>query len=398
MDKKEHYDFLIIGSGLYGAFFNYLAKKCGKTCLILEKRPHIGGNLYTPIKDNIPIHAYGAHIFHTDDKLLWDFVSNMCGEMIPFVNSPIANYKGEIYNLPFNMNTFSKMFDESDPNKVKQIIQKEIHEINKSGIIEPTNLEEQAKLLVGNTIYTKLIKDYTEKQWGRSCNQLDKDIIKRLPIRYTYDNNYFNDKYQGIPLDGYNKLIENLIGDTEVRLNVDYNNDDVVLEYENKYDYLIYTGPIDAYFNYRYGALEWRSVKFDIEKLNTSNYQGNAVVNYTSHNEPYTRIIEHKFFNIHKKETINSDITYISKEYSIEWTGNCDPYYPINNEKNNEILNKYLDCAKQHKSLLIAGRLGKYKYFDMDDTLIECLKDFDNFCKLNNIDTGYDNVFNMLKY
>ena len=362
---ENKYDFVIVGSGLFGATFNYLARQFGFSCIIIEKRAHLGGNIYTPIIDGIPIHQYGAHIFHTHRKDIWDFVCNKC-EMIPFINSPIAIYKDEVYNLPFNMNTFSKLFGVITPEEAKRKIEEEIKE---AGITEPKNLEEQAISLVGRTIYEKLIKEYTEKQWGRDCKELDPSIIKRLPVRFSYDNNYFNDLYQGIPKGGYNELIKNLIGDTEV-ITADY------LEDKQKFDAMgnrvIYTGPIDAYFNYSEGLLEWRRVEFKTYKYDCQNYQGNAVLNYTSHDKPFTRTIEHKFFD-RTGEGFNSDVTYVSEEYSSEWKPGQEPYYPINNEKNMETLNKYKALAANEKNVIFGGRLGEYKYYDMDDTIINAM-------------------------
>ena len=362
---ENKYDFVIVGSGLFGATFNYLARKHGFSCIIIEKRPHLGGNVYTPIIDGIPIHQYGAHIFHTHRKDIWDFVCDRC-EMVPFINSPIAIYKDEVYNLPFNMNTFSKLFGVITPEEAKRKIEEEIKE---AGITEPKNLEEQAISLVGRTIYEKLIKEYTEKQWGRDCKELDPSIIKRLPVRFSYDNNYFNDLYQGIPKGGYNELIKNLIGDTEV-ITADY------LEDKQRFDALgrrvVYTGPIDAYFNYSEGLLEWRRVEFKTHRYDCQNYQGNAVLNYTSHDKPFTRTIEHKFFD-RTGDGFNSNITYVSEEYSSEWTPGQEPYYPVNNEKNMETLNKYKALAANEKNVIFGGRLGEYKYYDMDDTIINAM-------------------------
>ena len=362
---ENKYDFVIVGSGLFGATFNYLARQFGFSCIIIEKRAHLGGNIYTPIIDGIPIHQYGAHIFHTHRKDIWDFVCDKC-EMVPFINSPIAIYKDEVYNLPFNMNTFSKLFGVITPEEAKRKIEEEIKE---AGITEPKNLEEQAISLVGRTIYEKLIKEYTEKQWGRDCKELDPSIIKRLPVRFSYDNNYFNDLYQGIPKGGYNDLIKNLIGDTEV-INADY------LEDKQKFDAMgrrvVYTGPIDAYFNYSEGLLEWRRVEFKTYKYDCQNYQGNAVLNYTSHDKPFTRTIEHKFFD-RTGVGFDSNVTYVSEEYSSEWEPGQEPYYPVNNEKNMETLNKYKALAANEKNVIFGGRLGEYKYYDMDDTIINAM-------------------------
>lgn len=372
MENKK-YDFLIVGSGLFGATFNYLARQHGYSCIIVEKRSHIGGNVYTPIVEGIPIHQYGAHIFHTHRKDIWDFVCDKC-EMVPFVNSPIAIYKDEVYNLPFNMNTFSKLFGIITPVEAKRKIEDEIKE---AGIVEPKNLEEQAISLVGRTIYEKLIKEYTEKQWGRDCKELDPSIIKRLPVRFSYDNNYFNDLYQGIPKGGYNELIKNLIGDTEV-ITADYLAEKQTFDAMGKT--VVYTGPIDAYFNYSEGLLEWRRVEFKTHRYICQNYQGNAVLNYTSHDKPFTRMIEHKFFD-QTGDGFNSDVTYVSEEYSSEWTPGQEPYYPVNNEKNMETLNKYKILAANEKNVIFGGRLGEYKYYDMDDTIMNAMDSFYSLIK-----------------
>lgn len=356
------YDYLIVGSGLYGAVCaNELTKK-GYKCLIIEKRSHIGGNIYTENKENINVHKYGAHIFHTHDKNIWDYVNSFV-EFNNYVNSPIAIYKDELYNLPFNMNTFSKLFKIKTPEEAMCKIEEEK---KKYHIKEPKNLEEQAIKLVGETIYEKLIKGYTAKQWGKHCTELPSFIIKRLPVRFTYDNNYFNDRYQGIPLGGYTKLIEKLIGKTDVKLNEDY--------FLNKNQYkdipnIIYTGPIDQYFDYSLGTLEYRTVYFEDELLNQSNYQGNAVVNYTEFEVPYTRIIEHKHFEFN-----TSDKTIISKEYSKQWTKEDEPYYPMNDEKNTSLFNKYNELSKKENKVHFGGRLAQYKYYDMDDVIIEAFK------------------------
>lgn len=368
MENKK-YDFLIVGSGLFGATFNYLAKQQGYSCLIVERRNHRGGNLYTPLVNDIPLHQYGAHIFHTHIREIWEFVCDKC-EMVPFINSPIAVYKDEVYNLPFNMNTFSKLFNIVTPKQAQDAINKEIVE---SGITNPTNLEEQAISLVGKTIYQKLIKEYTEKQWGRDCKDLDKDIIKRLPVRMSYDNNYFNDLYQGIPKGGYNTLIDNLIGDTEVMLNTDFiKNRKELSELAN---YIIYTGPIDEYFDFCFGPLEWRRVEFNNVIYDVQNYQGNAVVNYTSHDVPYTRVIEHKFFD-RTGSGFNNNCTIVSEEYSTEWMPGQEPYYPINNQRNSALLATYQELAANHPNVIFAGRLGAYKYFDMDDTIMNAIEEF----------------------
>lgn len=370
----KKYDFIIIGSGLFGLTFNYLARKQNFSCLIIERRSHLGGNIYTPKMNNIAIHQYGAHIFHTNNKDVWEFVSSLC-EMNNFINSPIANYKGEIYNLPFNMNTFSKIFQISTPDEAKQKIENEIHKLN---IITPSNLEEQALSMVGETVYKKLIKEYTEKQWGKNCKELDPSIIKRLPLRFTYDNNYFNDIYQGIPKGGYNELIKNLILDTEIIFDDYLNNKEY---YNSLGKYIIYTGPIDEYFNFSEGVLEWRSLDFKIKKYNIQNFQGNAVVNYTSHDVPYTRTIEHKFFDI-TSDAFNENFTYITEEYPIKWTIGKEPFYPIYSNENLSKLERYRDLIKTEGKVFFGGRLGEYKYYDMDVTIIKAMELYKNISKL----------------
>lgn len=354
----EQYDYLLVGSGLYSGVFAYFAKKSGKKCLVVEKRNHIGGNIYCENIEGINIHKYGAHIFHTSNKEVWSFVNSLA-EFNRYTNSPVANYKGEMYNLPFNMNTFSKMWNISTPDEAKKMIEKQKAVIDG----EPQNLEEQAIKLVGTDIYEKLVKGYTEKQWGRSCTELPAFIIKRLPVRYTYDNNYFNDNYQGIPIGGYNVLIERLFEDCDIELNVDY------LENREHYnelvDTVVYTGAIDAYYDYQLGKLEYRSLKFETEILDKDNYQGVAVVNYTDRETPYTRIIEHKHF-----EFGTQDKTVITKEYPSDWEEGMEPYYPINNEKNQSLYQKYVELSKkEQKRVLFGGRLGEYKYYDMDKVI-----------------------------
>lgn len=371
VETNKHYDFLIVGSGLFGATFNYFAQKKGYSCLVIEKRNHIGGNVYCENVSNIPVHKYGAHIFHTSDKDVWDLVSDNC-TMVPFINSPIAivyeDGHNVAYNLPFNMNTFSKMFNVVTPEEVNNAIDKEVAEC---GITNPTNLEEKAISLVGKTIYNKLIKGYTEKQWGRKCTDLPADIITRLPVRYTYDNNYFNDTYQGIPKGGYNELIDNLFKGADIVLNTDFNtNREYWLSKANK---VIYTGPIDAFFDYSLGKLEWRSVMFKNAVYDVQNMQGNAVYNYTDHHQLYTRSIEHKFFD-RLGEGFNQPKTIVSYEYSQEWNDSAEPYYPINNDTNNQLLNKYLELVDNMDNIYFCGRLGRYKYYDMDDTIIEAKK------------------------
>lgn len=357
----KKYDFLIVGSGLFGATFAHEAVKRGKRVLVIERRGHIGGNIYTEKQEGIDVHKYGAHIFHTSNKRVWDYVNSLV-EFNNFVNSPVANYNGEMYNLPFNMNTFAKMFGISTPAQARAIIEKQKSEI--AG--EPQNLEEQAISLVGRDVYTKLIKGYTEKQWGRDCKELPSFIIKRLPVRYTYDNNYFNDRYQGIPCEGYTALIERLLDGAEVLLNTDFLKDrEKYLEAAGK---CIYTGPIDEYFGYSLGKLEYRSLRFETELLDEENYQGVAVVNYTEREIPYTRIIEHKHFNFGTQPK-----TVITREYPTDWEEGMEPYYPVNNEKNDTLYAKYAEAA-QKEGIYFGGRLAQYKYYDMDDTVEAALR------------------------
>ena len=352
------YDYLIVGSGLYGAVFAHEMKKKGKKCLVIDKREHIGGNIYCEDVEGIHVHKYGAHIFHTSNKAIWDYI-NQFAEFNNYVNSPIAKYKDELYNLPFNMNTFSKMWNISRPAEAQEIIKNQIEDLN---ITEPKNLEEQALSLVGRDVYEKLIKGYTEKQWGRDCKDLPAFIIRRLPLRFTYNNNYFNDRYQGIPIGGYTEIIEKLLEGTPVELGVTYR------EFTEKHgkvaDKILYTGMIDEYFDYKLGVLEYRSVRFEEERLEEENYQGNAVVNYTDREVPYTRIIEHKHF-----EFGTQPFTIISREYSSEWKKGDEPYYPINNEKNNALYEQYCKLAEQEADVIFGGRLGGYKYYDMDKVI-----------------------------
>lgn len=348
------YDYLIVGSGLFGSVFAYEAKKQGKKCLVVERRSHIGGNIYCEQKDGINIHKYGAHIFHTSNKTVWDYI-NQFAEFNNYINSPVANYKGEIYNLPFNMNTFSKMWEIRTPQEAEQIISEQRQVITG----EPQNLEEQAISLVGTDIYTKLIKGYTEKQWGRKCTELPAFIIKRLPVRYTYDNNYFNDRYQGIPIGGYNQIIERMLEGMDVELNCDFN---ICFDKDQKIaEKVIYTGAIDEYFNYELGHLEYRSLKFETEKLEQENCQGVAVMNYTDRETPYTRIIEHKHFEFGKQA-----VTYITKEYPQEWKPGEEAYYPVNDDKNQKLYEQYKELADKETNIIFGGRLGEYKYYDMD--------------------------------
>jgi len=371
------YDYLIVGAGLYGAVFAERARKAGKTVLVLDKRDTIAGNVYTEDVEGIKVHKYGAHIFHTNDKKVWDYVQRFA-TFNRFTNSPVANYKGELYSLPFNMYTFNEMWGVVTPEEAAAKIEEQKAE---AGITEPRNLEEQAISLVGKDIYEKLIKGYTEKQWGRDCKDLPAFIIKRLPVRLTFDNNYFNALYQGIPVGGYTKMVANMLGDAEVRLGVDY------LVNKNEYDALadtiIYTGAIDAYFNYKLGNLEYRSVCFENELLDSPNFQGNAAVNYTDRETPWTRIIEHKWFEFGKDENGN-DIpkTVISREYSSEWKPGDEPYYPVNDEKNGKLYQKYKKLAEEEnkrletegKRIIFGGRLGEYKYYDMDQVIARALE------------------------
>lgn len=358
----------MVGAGLFGATFAQQAKLHGKTALVIDKRNHIAGNIYTEKIEGVNVHKYGAHIFHTNNKAVWDYVHQFA-TFNSFVNSPLANYKGELYSLPFNMYTFNKMWNVVSPNQAYEIIEKQRGEVNG----EPQNLEQQAISLVGRDIYEKLIKGYTEKQWGRKCTQLPAFIIKRLPVRFTYDNNYFNALYQGIPIGGYTKMVSNMLSGIEVRLGVDY------LANKKEYDSLaqkvIYTGAIDAYFDYSLGYLEYRSIRLENEIMNIPNFQGNAVVNYTDENTPWTRIIEHKWFEFGKDENNNQlPNTVISREYSCEWGAGDEPYYPVNDDKNNKLFLEYQDLASKEKNVVFCGRLGEYKYYDMDRVVESALK------------------------
>ena len=364
----KKYDYLVVGAGLYGSIFAREATNKGYKCLVIDKRPNVGGNVYTEKIEGINVHKYGAHIFHTNNKEVWDYLNQFC-QFNRFTNSPVANYKGELYSLPFNMYTYNRMWGVITPEEAE----KKIEEQRKEIIGEPKNLEEQAISLVGRDIYEKLVKGYTEKQWGRDCRELPSFIIKRLPVRMTFDNNYFNALYQGIPIGGYTKMIENILEDIEVRLNIDYlvNKKELDLLAET----IVYTGPIDAYFNYCLGTLEYRSVRFETEVLNTPNYQGNAAVNYTDRETPYTRIIEHKWFEFGKDEDGNDlPKTVISREYSSEWIKGDEPYYPVNDEKNNTLYMQYKELAEQEENVLFGGRLGEYKYYDMDATVASVLE------------------------
>ena len=362
MDKK--YDYLIVGSGLFGAIFAYEAKKRGKECLVIERRDHIAGNIYCENVHGINVHKYGAHIFHTSNRAVWDYI-NQFAEFNNYINSPVAVYKDELYNLPFNMNTFSKMWGIKTPAEAQAIIEKQKAEYN---ITEPKNLEEQALSLIGKDVYEKLIKGYTEKQWGRSCTELPAFIIKRLPVRYTYDNNYFNDRWQGIPIGGYTEIIKKMLAGIDVLTSTSFE------DYKAAHDIsdmrIVYTGNIDEYFGYKYGALQYRTVRFETEYMpDTDNYQGNAVMNYTEREVPYTRVIEHRHF-----EKCDAKGTVVSKEFSSEWSVGIEPYYPINNDENNALHKKYEQLALQEKNVIFGGRLGKYKYYDMDEVIEAALQ------------------------
>ena len=361
--QMKKYDYLIVGAGLYGAVMAYELGKKGKSCLVIDRRDHIAGNIYCEDIEGIHVHKYGAHIFHTSDKKIWDYV-NQFAEFNNYINSPVAVYKDELYNLPFNMNTFSKMWGIRTPQEAKDIIEKQKKE---TGITEPKNLEEQALFLVGRDIYEKLVKGYTEKQWGRKCTELPAFIIKRLPCRFIYDNNYFNDRYQGIPIGGYTPIVEKMLAGAEVRTGVDFfefrkENPDIA-------EKIIFTGQIDEYFGYELGALEYRSVRFETEVLDCENYQGNAVVNYTEREVPYTRVIEHKHFEFGTQPG-----TVITREYPADWAEGMEPYYPINDEKNQNLYQKYKELADKEERVLFGGRLAEYKYYDMDKVIESAFK------------------------
>ena len=367
MQSNPQYNYLIVGAGLFGATFAHLANKQGKRCLVIDKRPHTGGNIYCEKIDGINVHKYGAHIFHTSDKEVWDFVNSI----VPFnryTNSPVAQAPdGKLYNLPFNMNTFYRMWGVKTPEEAQTKLDEQrkeaIEKMKAEGITEPRNLEEQALTLIGKDIYEQLIKGYTEKQWGRKCTELPAFIIRRLPVRMTFDNNYFNDSYQGIPIGGYNKLIDGLLNDVEVKLNTDFFADRE--KWESVADKIVFTGKIDEYYNYRFGKLEYRTVRFETETLNEANHQGNAVVNYTSAEVPYTRIIEHKHFETFGNAVYVNPVTVISREYSTEWRDGMEPFYPVNDSKNQDIYEKYHQLANQETRIIFGGRLAEYKYYDM---------------------------------
>ena len=369
---SAHYDYLIVGAGLFGATFAYHAKQAGKTCLVIDKRPHLGGNVYCELQEGIHVHTYGAHIFHTSNKEVWDFVNRL----VPFnryTNCPVANYKGELYNLPFNMNTFYQMWGTRTPEEAAARINEQIEDW-KLKIVdrEPANLEEQALLLVGRDIYEKLIKGYTEKQWGRPCTELPAFIIRRLPLRFVFDNNYFNDPYQGIPTEGYNALIEKLLEGIDTKVNYDFLAHRE--ELKSLAEKIVYTGPIDQFYDYQFGKLEYRTVCFETEVIDTPNYQGNAVINYTDRETPYTRIIEHKHFESFGQAVYENPKTVISREFSVEWQPGMEPYYPVNDDRNAALYQQYKLLAEKEKKVLFGGRLAEYKYYDMAPTIEQAMK------------------------
>ena len=391
----KKYDYLIVGSGLFGATFAHLAHKQGKTCLVIDKRPHLGGNIYCETIEGINVHKYGAHIFHTSNKEVWDFV-NAIVEFNRYTNSPVANYKGKLYNLPFNMNTFYQMWGVTTPEEAQAKIDEQkaeaVAKMKADGVSEPRNLEEQAQVLIGKDIYERLIKGYTEKQWGRKCTDLPAFIIKRLPVRLIFDNNYFNDKYQGIPIGGYNKLIDGLLEGIDTMTSVDFFADNIQKLAENKEssqkaglikdcwqeiaEKLVFTGKIDQFYDYQFGKLNYRTVRFEQEIIDCPNYQGNAVVNYTEREVPYTRVIEHKHFEMFGAEVYNCPKTVISKEYSTEWKDGMEPYYPVNDKENSELYAQYKNLADQEKDVIFGGRLAEYKYYDMAPIIEKALAMF----------------------
>ena len=373
------YDYLIVGAGLFGATFAYFARKQGKRCLVIDKRPHAGGNIYCEQTEGINVHKYGAHIFHTQNEKVWQFVNSLV-KFNRYTNSPVANYKGKLYNLPFNMNTFYQMWGTITPqdakNKIEEQRQEALNKMKQEGVEEPRNLEEQAQLLIGKDIYNTLIKGYTEKQWGRKCNELPPFIIKRLPVRFVYDNNYFNDTYQGVPVGGYNQLINALLLDVEVRINTDYfANKDAFNAMANK---VVFTGKIDEYYDYCFGQLDYRTVIFEQEIHEMANYQGNAVVNYTEREIPFTRVIEHKHFECFGAEVEKNPKTVISKEYSTEWKTGMEPYYPVNDDKNNALYLRYKALADKETDVIFGGRLAEYKYYDMAPIIEKVMRMFEN--------------------
>ena len=373
------YDYLIVGAGLFGATFAYFARKQGKRCLVIDKRPHTGGNIYCEQTEGINVHKYGAHIFHTQSEKVWQFVNSLV-KFNRYTNSPVANYKGKLYNLPFNMNTFYQMWGTITPqdakNKIEEQRQEALNKMKQEGVEEPRNLEEQAQLLIGKDIYNALIKGYTEKQWGRQCNELPPFIIRRLPVRFVYDNNYFNDTYQGVPIGGYNQLINALLLDIEVRINTDYfANKEAFNAMANK---VVFTGKIDEYYDYCFGQLDYRTVIFEQEIHEMANYQGNAVVNYTEREIPFTRVIEHKHFECFGAEVEKNPKTVISKEYSTEWKIGMEPYYPVNDDKNNSLYLRYKALADKETNVIFGGRLAEYKYYDMAPIIEKVMRMFEN--------------------
>lgn len=376
------YDFLIVGAGLYGCVFAHELKKLGKKCLVIDKRAHLGGNVYCEETEGINVHKYGAHIFHTSNKKVWSYVNDIV-EFNRYTNSPVARYKNELYNLPFNMNTFAQMWGVKTPDEAQKKLDEQkadaLASMKAAGVSEPRNLEEQALTLIGRDIYEKLIKGYTEKQWGRKCTELPAFIIKRLPVRMVFDNNYFNDTYQGIPIGGYNRLIEGLLDCVETRTGVDYFANKA--EFDSMADKIVFTGKIDEYFGYEYGNLQYRTVRFETEVLDTPNYQGNAVVNYTEREVPYTRVIEHKHFEMFGQDVYNNSKTVISKEYSTEWKPGMEPYYPVNDKQNTELYAKYKELADKEQNVIFGGRLAEYKYYDMDDVIEAALCAFEKIIK-----------------
>ena len=385
----KKYDYLIVGSGLFGATLAHLAHKQGKTCLVIDKRPHLGGNIYCENIEGINVHKYGAHIFHTSNKEVWNFVNSIV-EFNRYTNSPVANYKGKLYNLPFNMNTFYQMWGVTTPEEAQAKIDEQkaeaVAKMKADGVSEPRNLEEQAQVLIGKDIYERLIKGYTEKQWGRKCTDLPAFIIKRLPVRLIFDNNYFNDKYQGIPIGGYNKLIDGLLEGADRKVSVDFFKDEIELPNGNKRllkdhwkelaSKLVFTGKIDEFYNYQFGKLNYRTVRFEQETIDCPNYQGNAVVNYTEREVPYTRVIEHKHFEMFGAEVYETPKTVISKEYSTEWKDGMEPYYPVNDKENSELYTQYKNLADQEEDVIFGGRLAEYKYYDMAPIIEKALAMF----------------------
>lgn len=370
------YDYLIVGSGLFGATFAYRAKQAGKRCLVIDKREHLGGNVYCEKIEGINVHKYGAHIFHTSNKQVWNFVNSIV-EFNRYTNCPVANYKGKLFNLPFNMNTFAEMWGVKTPAEAQaKIDEQKAEAVAALQGREPLNLEEQALTLVGKDIFEKLIKEYTEKQWGRKCSELPAFIIKRLPVRLVFDNNYFNDKYQGIPEGGYNRLVEGLLDGVETKTNIDFFHSEY-LDWRNYADKLVYTGAIDEYFKFQFGRLDWRTVSFKTRVMDEPNYQGNAVVNYTSHDKPYTRVIEHKHFEMFGAEVYNCPKTVVSEEYSTEYKQGMEPYYPVNDERNNALAAKYHELADKEEDVIFGGRLAQYKYYDMAPVIEEAISAFE---------------------